>query len=147
MHSIIHFAGHAVFNTEQPELSYLALTPDGPGGSGILRAWEIGGLRLSNVDVVVLSACSSLSPRASRTGAISGLAYSFLRAGAPATVSTLWDVEDGSTTELLTSFHRHLAAGKLAIEALRLAQTEALASAVPGRRAPRAWAAFIYTGP
>lgn len=146
-HSIFHFAGHAVFNPEQPEMSYLAFAPDEPGKSGILRAWEIGGLRLSNVDVVVLSACSSLSPRTSRSGAIAGLAYSFLRAGAPATVSTLWDVDDGATMELVTRFHHHLAAGTPAAEALRLAQVEALKSTRPELRAPEAWAAFIYTGP
>ncbi|HST60545.1 MAG TPA: CHAT domain-containing protein, partial [Longimicrobium sp.] len=145
-HSIFHFAGHAVFNPEQPELSYLALAAGGPGG-GILRAGEIAELRLSNVQVVVLSACSSLNPRPSRTGAITGLAYSFLRAGAPATVSTLWDVEDGVTTELLIGFHRRMAAGTPAAEALRLAQIQALRSDDPEASDPRAWAAFIYTGP
>jgi CHAT domain-containing protein/tetratricopeptide (TPR) repeat protein/uncharacterized protein YjeT (DUF2065 family) len=145
-HSIFHFAGHAVFNPEQPELSYLALAGD-ESGSGILRAGEIAELRLSNVQVVVLSACSSLSPRPSRTGAIAGLAYSFLHAGAPATVSTLWDVEDGATTELLIAFHRRMAAGTPAAEALRLAQIDALRSENREAGDPRAWAAFIYTGP
>ena len=146
-HSVFHFAGHAVLNSEQPELSYLALAPDGPGGGGVLRAWEIGELSLSNVEVVVLSACSSWGPRASRTGAITGLAYSFLRAGAPATVSTLWEVDDRATTELLVRFHRRLAAGTPAAEALRLAQVEALKSDDAVLSAPEAWAAFIYTGP
>jgi CHAT domain-containing protein len=145
--SIFHFAGHAVFNVQQPELSYLALAPDSTGHSGILRAQDIGALNLSDVKVVVLSACSSLTPRASRTGAIAGLAYSFLRAGAPATVSTLWDVDDGSTTELLVAFHRRLAAGTPAPEALRRAQLDALRSGTPAMRVPQAWAAFIYTGP
>jgi CHAT domain-containing protein len=146
-HSIFHFAGHAVFNGEQPERSYLALAPGRAGGDGVLSAWEIGEMRLSNVKVVVLSACSSLSPRASRTGTMVGLAYSFLRAGAPATVSTLWDVDDGATTGLLVRFHRHLAAGTPAVEALHLAQVETLRSSRPESSAPEVWAAFIYTGP
>jgi CHAT domain-containing protein len=146
-HSVFHFAGHAVFDPERPERSYLALASDGPGSGGLLRAWEISGLRLSNVQVAVLSACSSLSPRTSRTGAVAGLAYSFLRAGVPATVSTLWDVDDASTTELVVSFHRHLAAGVPAAEALRLAQAAALASPRAELRGPQAWAGFIYTGP
>ncbi len=146
-HSIFHFSGHAVFNADKPELSYLALAPDRSGTGGILSAREIGGLSLSNVKVVVLSACSSLSPRASRTGAIAGLAYSFLRAGAPATISTLWDVDDGTTRELVVRFHRLLAAGTPAAEALRQAQIEALKSAQAERSAPESWAAFIYTGP
>jgi CHAT domain-containing protein len=145
-HAIFHFAGHAVFNSEQPELSYLALARDSLGG-GTLHAWEIGRMRLSNVSAVILSACSTLSPRPSRAGPTAGLAYSFLRAGAPATVSTLWDVTDDVTTGLLVEFHRHFAAGRPAPEALRAAQLQALASPRPELRAPRAWAAFIYTGP
>jgi CHAT domain-containing protein len=145
--SVFHFAGHAVFNQQQPEQSYLALAPDQPGRPGTLRAWEIGRLHLSNIEVVVLSACSSLSPRASRTGAVAGLAFSFLRAGAPATVSTLWDVDDGATMELVVHFHRLLAAGTPAPEALRQAQIAALRSTRPELWTPRAWAAFVYTGP
>jgi CHAT domain-containing protein len=48
---------------------------------------------------------------------------------------------------LLTEFHRRLAAGVPAAEALRQAQIEALRSPRPELRAPAAWAAFIYTGP
>jgi CHAT domain-containing protein len=80
-------------------------------------------------------------------GAIAGLAYSFLRAGAPATVSTLWDVDDEVTTELLVSFHSRFAGGMPAAEALRLAQQDALRSRRQELRSPRAWGAFVYTGP
>jgi len=147
--SVFHFAGHAITNAEQPELSYLALatTEAGGGADGLLRGSEIGKLRLSNLKLAVLSACSTLNPRSSHTGAIAGLAYSFLRAGVPATISTLWDVNDEITTELLVEFHRHFATGTSAAEALRLAQLQAIRSGRPELRTPRAWAAFIYTGP
>ncbi|HEU0012306.1 MAG TPA: CHAT domain-containing protein [Longimicrobium sp.] len=140
---IFHFAGHAVFNGDRPEQSYLALAPDAEMASGVLYAREIGGLRLSNVGVAVLSACTSLSPRATRTGAIPGLAYSFLRAGVPATVSTVWEVADDDATALLVAFHRHLAGGAPTAASLRAAQLAALREGAD----PRAWAGFIYTGP
>jgi CHAT domain-containing protein len=146
-YGVFHFAGHAVANGDQPELSYLALASKYAGEVGMLRAAEIGRLRLSNLQIVVLSACSTLNPRRSRMGAIAGLAYSFLRAGAPATVSTLWDVDDAVTTELLVSFHNRFAGGTPAAEALRLAQQDALRSQRPELRSPRAWGAFVYTGP
>jgi len=145
--AVFHFAGHAIANSEQPELSYLALAPTDSTDDGRLRGREIGGLRLSNMQLVVLSACRTLNPRASHVGAISGLAYSFLRAGVPATISTLWDVSDQATTELLIEFHRHYASGVSAAEALRLAQLSSVRSGRPELRAPSAWAAFIYTGP
>jgi CHAT domain-containing protein len=142
--SVFHFAGHAIVNSDQPELSYLALATAGGGDAenGMLRAREIGKLRPSKLQLVVLSACSTMNPRASHTGAIAGLAYSFLRAGVPATISTLWDVSDEATAELLVDFHRQLVGGKIAAEALQSAQRAAIK-----RSAPRVWAAFIYTGP
>jgi CHAT domain-containing protein len=146
-HPVFHFAGHAVFNNEQPELSYLALASNGSDDQGLLLAREIGSLRLSNLEVVVLSACSTSSPRSSRGGAVSGLAYSFLRAGAPATVSTLWDVDDAAAMEVLIAFHRAYAGRVPAAEALRRAQLNARDSTRPELRAPHAWAAFVYAGP
>jgi len=146
-YGVFHFAGHAVANGDQPDQSYLALGSQRSGEDGTLRAGEIARLRLSNLQIVVLSACSTLNPRRSRMGAIAGLAYSFLRAGAPATVSTLWDVDDEVTTELLVSFHNRFAGGMPAAEALRLAQQDALHSQRPELRSPRAWGAFVYTGP
>jgi CHAT domain-containing protein/Flp pilus assembly protein TadD len=142
--SVFHFAGHAIINSEQPELSYLALASTGTGGAdnGILRAREIGNLHPSNLQLVVLSACSTLNPRPSHTGAIAGLAYSFLQAGVPATISTLWDVSDKAVAELLIDFHHQLVTGIPAAEALRSAQRASITRSVP-----RAWAAFIYTGP
>jgi len=146
-YGVFHFAGHAVANGDQPELSYLALGSERSNEAGTVHAGEIAKMRLSNLQIVVLSACSTLNPRRSRMGAIAGLAYSFLRAGAPATVSTLWDVDDDVTTELLVSFHKNFSNGMAAAEALRLAQQEALRSPRPELRSPKAWGAFVYTGP
>jgi CHAT domain-containing protein len=135
-----------VFNGDRPELSFLALGPPraGDGGStGTLGAWEIGELRLSKLELVVLSACRTVSSRTSRTGGVAGLAASFLRAGAPAIISTLWDVSDDMTGPLLGAFHQRFAKGMSAAEALREAQVEALRQGV----SPASWAAFIYAGP
>jgi len=143
--SLVHFAGHAVFDADRPERSYLALASREVGG-GRLRAAEIGKLRLSKVEVVVLSACSTMNPRPSRAGGVAGLAYSFLHAGAPATISTLWDVSDGDVVELLVTFHRAMKEGRTPSEALHRAQLQALRSQNQGVSAPRTWAAFTYTG-
>ncbi|HEX8242459.1 MAG TPA: CHAT domain-containing protein, partial [Longimicrobium sp.] len=143
--SMVHFAGHAVFDADRPERSYLALAP-GPGSDSRLQAGKIGGLRLSNLQVVVLSACSTINPRPSRAGGVAGLAYSFLHAGAPAIVSTLWDVGDADVSQLLVTFHRARRDGLTPSQALRRAQLDALHSTSRAVRAPRTWAAFTYTG-
>jgi CHAT domain-containing protein len=71
-YGVFHFAGHAVANGDQPELSYLALGSQRSDEEGTVRAGEIAKLRLSNLQLVVLSACSTLNPRRSRMGAIAG---------------------------------------------------------------------------
>lgn len=143
--TIVHFAGHAVFDGDRPERSYLALAA-GSSGDGRLSAGEIGELRLSNTEVVILSACSTLNPRPSRAGGVAGLALSFLRAGAPGTVSTMWDVRDEDVADLLVAFHEERRKGRSSAEALRQAQLRALRSGDPVLRAPRTWGAFTYTG-
>jgi CHAT domain-containing protein len=144
--SSLHFAGHAVFDEDRPELSYLALASDS-ASEGRLSAREIGSLRLSHLRLVVLSACSTLNPRSTRNGPVAGLAYSFLRAQAPALISTLWDVRDDASATLLVAFHRRLVQHERPSEALRKTQLEALHSQSSQMRIPRSWAAFTYTGP
>ncbi|MGH7459806.1 MAG: CHAT domain-containing protein, partial [Longimicrobiales bacterium] len=144
--TVFHFAGHAVFNSEQPERSYLALSPDQPNESGMLLAREIGNLRLSNLQMVILAACSTLNPRTTRVGNVAGLAHSFLQAGVPSVISSIWDVSDATTGQLLLDFHRRFAVSRDAAAALRAAQINALKSTEPERRAIQNWAAFIYTG-
>ena len=146
-YSVLHFAGHAVTDEDEPQLSYLALASGRAEASGQLRAPEIAKLSLSNVELVLLSACSSLTPRSSRTGTHAGLAYSFLRAGVPATVSTVWDVDDHSAIDMLVEFHQQFKRGVSAADALRNAQLAALRSPDhPEMHSPRVWASFIYTG-
>jgi CHAT domain-containing protein/tetratricopeptide (TPR) repeat protein len=144
---VFHFAGHAITDLEQPERSFLVLAADTTLADGILQAREIGQLRLSSTKLVVLSACRSLGTRSTHVGPLAGLAYSFLRAGVPGTISSLWDVSDEGTTELFLSFHRHLNAGASPADALRAAQLESLQSPRAMLRAPRIWAAFVYSGP
>ena len=139
--TVFHFAGHAVFDIDQPELSYLLVKSS--AGAVELQAREIAEMQLSNVQVAVLSACSSLSARATRNGAVAGLAYSFLSAGVPATVSTLWDVGDGSSVNLMVEFHRGLVHGLSPSASLRQAQVRALRSG----EGEESWSAFIYSGP
>lgn len=142
---VLHFAGHAISDSDVPALSYLALAAEPSGSDGRLLAREIGAMRLSNVALVILSACRTMNPRPSRSGAVTGIAYSFIRAGVPATVSTLWDVNDQAAADFVLGIHRGLREGLRPIEALRQAQVNALRSSTPWRY-PRVWAAFTYTG-
>jgi CHAT domain-containing protein len=146
-HAVFHFAGHAVFDAVRPERSYLAFSGIGESVTGDLQAKEIAQLDLSNTEIVVLSACRTLPAKSSRSGAVAGIAFSFLRAGTPAIVSTLWDIADAGAADVMVAFHRRLRDGIEPPEALRQAQQAALRSSEGRRGAAEAWAAFVYTGP
>lgn len=141
---VLHFAVHGVYLPGSPRLSHLALAPGG-GQDGNLEVHEIySRLDLTGVNLVVLSACDTALGERTGGDEIVGLTRAFLYAGASGVVSTLWQVDDAASTELMVSFYLHLKAGETAAEALRHAQLEMLRR--PGRKSPHYWAGFVLTG-
>lgn len=140
---ILHFAGHARFMSDQPNRSYLVLAPDSPGDPGLLFAEQLAQSTLRSESLVILSACSSGTRTATRTGGLSGLAQAFIAAGAAGVVGSLWAVEDSGTERLLVAFHRALVSGAAPAAALRTAQLSLLRD---GAVNPAVWGAFRYEG-
>jgi CHAT domain-containing protein/tetratricopeptide (TPR) repeat protein len=143
----VHFATHALVNTRHPELSGIVLSlvsPEGNGQEGFLRLTDIYNLRLG-ADLVVLSACQTALGRDVRGEGLIGLTRGFMYAGARAVVSSLWDVRDEQTSELMTRFYRGmLRDGLRPAAALRAAQRSMLDD--PAWAAPVHWAGFVLQG-
>jgi len=109
---LIHLATHGLLD----ELSYLdmiipgaiALAPEVPyqgditAPDGLLTANEILDLNLK-ADLVVLSACNTGKGNITGDGVI-GLSRSFMAAGVPSVVVSLWAVPDAPTAELMVAF-------------------------------------------
>ncbi|WP_341731819.1 CHAT domain-containing protein [Microcoleus sp. EPA2] len=139
----IHFSCHGYFNSDISMLSALLLNdsqvPAGsshnppyclsfPDGSAIdltkcLTLGEIFALDLSQCRLVTLSACE--------TGFIDfrilsdeyvGLPSGFIVAGSPSVVSSLWTVNDLSTTFLMIQFYQNLQKGLAVVLAINQAQ-------------------------
>jgi CHAT domain-containing protein len=145
--SVVHYAGHAIFDDERPERSYLVLAPvRGEAGSGTLTAAELARLRLSHAPLVVLAACQTVSSSRGRTGGFTGLAGALLAAGARGVVGGLWEVDDRLTRPLMTGFHRAYRARADGPAALRAAQLDLIHSPDPALSSPAAWAGFRYAG-
>lgn len=145
---IIHFATHAFINNVHPELSGIVLSmvaKDGQPQDGFLRAHEIFNLRLP-AELVVLSACRTGLGKEVRGEGLISLTRSFIYAGAPRVVVSLWATDDKNTAELMVRFYRHLLgpAGMPPAAALRRAQVEIWKRA-PTRH-PYFWGAFIQQG-
>ena len=158
---VLHLATHGVMIDAAPLDSYLALDATGPAADttddGRLSAREVYDLDV-RAGLVVLSACRSGLGTLTGDGLL-GLARAFFYAGARSVVATLWDVADEPSARLMPRFHRALADGTGASEALRAAQVALLRDlragrvVVQGRRGPvplpehpSLWAGFVLLG-
>ena len=158
---VLHVATHGVMLEGAPLDSFIALDASGPRGSrandGRLTAREVYDLDL-RARLVVLSACRSGMGRASGDGLFS-LARAFFYAGAGTVVATLWDVADEPAAHLMPRFHRLVASGAHASEALRASQLALLRDLRAGRvvvqgprgpvplpEHPSLWAGFVAIG-
>jgi CHAT domain-containing protein len=147
-HDIVHVAGHAIVNAQQPSHSLLLLAPS-PNRSGAIDAQEmLTRLRLDRTRLVVLSTCSSAGGLPVGPEGVAPLVRPLLAAGVPAVIGSLWDVDDATTEELMVSFHRHYEEGSDAAEAMRAAQLGLLSKTnhKPGLRSVLAWAPFQVIG-
>ncbi|HEY9784966.1 MAG TPA: CHAT domain-containing protein [Candidatus Obscuribacterales bacterium] len=138
---VVHFAGHAVFNPEEPLASGLVLAD----GTILTAAAILQGnvLRTRCGKLLVLSACQTGVSKVTAGGEILGLARALMYAGMPNLVLSLWEVADRSTATFMKDFHSAWQGGRVPIyEALRTAQTQALKNGHP----VHAWAPFVHMG-
>lgn len=124
----LHLATHAVPGAEDPFAGALVLAAgEDTTSSGLATIAEILPSAASGLQLVVLSGCSTLGLAPSRSGGLLGLAQAIAARGVPATLGTLWPVDDRRMPELMAEFHAALLDGHSAAEALRRAQLAYLA--------------------
>ncbi|MCH5229795.1 MAG: CHAT domain-containing protein [Muribaculaceae bacterium] len=95
--------------------------PDNSFDDGILTGSEIARINLSNVNMVVLSACESGLGEVGSEG-VMGLQRGLKKAGVQSLLMSLWKVDDKATSLLMTEFYRNLVKGENATRALKSAQ-------------------------
>jgi CHAT domain-containing protein len=140
-YGILHFATHAWTSDNEPDRSFVLLSPGAPGEDGMLHPSEIAGLDLRG-RIVVLSTCSSASGEILRGEGVMGLAQAFFKAGAHTVVATLWPLRDDDGAALFDHFYDHLGGGLSVAAALHAAQQDRLAEGAP----TSAWAGVIVLG-
>lgn len=167
-YSIIHLATHGFFldgkvngsnysNTVQNELN-TSLDPmlrsglilsggqkawlglDVPEGveDGILLSKEISELDLSNVDIVILSACDTGLGDIKEDG-VFGLQRAFKLSSVRTVIMSLWEIDDNVTSEFMALFYQKLLEGQSRHEAFKYTQ-----STIKKKYSdPYYWASFI----
>ncbi len=138
-YSVIHLAVHGLFDLDKPLDSALLLAADN-NNDGLLRAGDLYTLSL-NADLVTLSACETALGKVSTGDDVVGFTRGFLYAGARSLISSLWQVDDQATRDLMVNFYTNRP--KMSKdEALRQAQLK-VKKLYPH---PYYWAAFVLTG-
>ena len=132
---MLHIATHGFFRRDNPLFSAIRL------GDGFLSLFDLYRLDL-HADLVTLSGCSTGLSEVVGGDELLGLTRGLLHAGARAVLLSLWDVQDQSTAEYMTTFYRRLAEGQTAAEASR----SALRSLRSKYDHPYYWAPFCLVG-
>jgi CHAT domain-containing protein/Tfp pilus assembly protein PilF len=141
--SIIHFSAHAEANHSDPLDSAIIMSPQGD-------AYKLYARDVLNVPIraslVTLSACHGAGSRTYAGEGLVGFGWAFLRAGAGNVIAGLWEVDDGSTAQLMSTMYGELRRNGSATQALRRAKLSLRQSSGPYSK-PYYWAPFqVITG-
>jgi CHAT domain-containing protein/tetratricopeptide (TPR) repeat protein len=147
--NVAHFAAHYQINARSMLSSKLLLSPESVdrahSQTAGLDAGSIYQMNLENTKLVVLAACQTgIEQQFDGEGPI-GFARSFLVAGVPVVVASLWPVDSDATAELMIRFHKARRNKQMSTTtALTYAQQEMI-----GREtghSPYYWAGFTVIG-
>jgi len=122
-YSLIHFSGHAYFDSSNPEMSFLLLREDTSPvklyGNKIPLEVSLPGKPL-----VILSACETGGVDIQVGDEIFGLARGFIEAGASGILITGWNVFSDSPIDYFKKFYEEFLKGTPVAEALKLARIQ-----------------------
>jgi CHAT domain-containing protein len=143
---VVHLATHGKANDIMGDYCFLAFTEQKDSlDNELLYVRDIYNLSL-NADLVVLSACETGIGELKRGEGIVSLARAFTYAGAKSIITTLWNVNDKSTMQIMENFYRNLKKGLTKDKALWQAKQDYLAKAKGEAAHPFFWFAFIPIG-
>ncbi len=138
--SILHLATHASSNEQEtpPRIAFIDST---------LYLPEIHALSIP-AELVVLSACETGLGKLQPGEGVMSLARSFFYAGAGGLISSLWTVNDHTTSELFLSFYDKLLKKQPLSLALQEAKLEYLEdpNISDAQKSPYYWAGFVFVG-
>jgi len=140
-YDILHFATHAVADTEAPQLSALVLSTvdaDGKPRVGEVFAGDLADQHLGAA-LVVLSGCETALGRAEAGEGLLGLRYAAHASGARSVIASLWPVMDAAGASLMDDMY----AGVIGRDASPVAaMSRAMRNARKRWDDPALWAAF-----
>lgn len=148
-HKIIHIGTHAESNNVSPELSRLVFAKNTSDSTSIndnyLYTYEIYNQNL-NSNLAILTACETGKPSYQPGEGMISLAHAFNYAGSESILTSLWQIDEQSSTQILEFFYEYLEEGKPKDEALRSAKLDYLKTAEGRTLHPQYWAGLVLMG-
>ena len=135
---IIHLATHACLDDEQPEFNKLMFYDD------YLAIQDLESMKLK-AQLAVLSACNTGVGKIRTGEGMINLGNGFRNAGVSSLITSLWSINDCSTSEILSSFYSELPNMSIS-ESLNNAKIEYLNSADKISAHPYYWASLVFSG-
>ena len=146
---VVHLAAHGNYDVSNQYSSAIHLASSSEETDGRLEVREVYGLNLNSAELVTLSACQTnvgeiveANQVISAGDDIIGLTRAFFFAGTPTVISSLWQVDDAATEQLMVAFYHHWQAGMGKAQALQAAQAQ-VRQTYPS---PFYWAGFVLSG-
>ncbi|WP_419213978.1 CHAT domain-containing protein [Maribacter sp. X9] len=148
-HKIIHIGTHAESNNVRPELSRLVfaknISDSGSINDNYLYTYEIYNQNLSS-NLAILTACETGKPTYQPGEGMISLAHAFNYAGSESVLTSLWQIDEKSSTQILENFYGYLSKGQPKNVALRLAKLDYLEKSQGRSLHPQYWAGLVLIG-
>lgn len=147
---VLHLGTHAEVNNLAPLESRLffakSMSDDGiDADDGYLYTYEIYAMQL-RAELAVLTACETGAGAWRNGEGVVSLAHSFMYAGCPSVVMSLWKIDEQSSTDIITVFYENLKNGESKSTALRNAKLKLMHQHAGRLSHPYYWAGLALIG-
>lgn len=144
-HKIIHIGTHAESNNVSPELSRLIFAKNSESDDNSLYTYEIYNENL-NSNLAILTACETGKPTYQAGEGMISLAHAFNYAGSESILTSLWKIDEKSSSQIIEFFFNNIRKGMPKDEALQVAKLHYLSQAEGRTIAPNYWAGLVLIG-
>lgn len=144
-HKIIHIGTHAESNNVTPELSRLIFAKNVKDEDNSLYTYEIYNENL-NANLAILTACETGKPTYQAGEGMISLAHAFNYAGSESILTSLWKIDEQSSSKIIELFYNNIKKGLPKDKALQQAKLSYIANSEGRIINPHYWAGLVLIG-